>query len=553
MSVFLGDRFMFERENEAGEQKPRTAIFLEKFGNTGQSISATKSVLGSISNIRVNALDGASEPSVAINPANPKNIVVVTNDFRMTGNYARSFSSVDGGNTFSGVQVPLSGLAGFSEATDPSIAFGADGSVYYAIVHYQSVGNGDGIFLNRSLDGGATWMAKATEVKKNNDATAFEDRPVVTVDATSSAYANTVYVVWTSIAGSSNIVLLSKSLDKGITFSTPVALASGSVGQPDVKVGKNGVVYIAYLSNNNTISVTRSFDGGSTFTSAVTATQFTHSGDKVGNEYLLKTSVTGSGVRVKSYPALAVDVQTGAAYICYSAKNGSDLSDIYLSVSTDGSSWTPSVRVNNDNTVSDQFNPAITAIGSKVYATWQDSRDDQNNRTVATYMAVSNDGMNFVNSKLSTSSFDPSTILLNSYMGDYNGIAVSNESIFAVWTDGRNNLVDVYGGIVPLALTGVKDVNISSKDFTVAQNFPNPFNPSTMITYSLPGEGAVTVALFDMTGKQLATLFRGSQSVGSHTLEFNPAKFGLNLASGNYVYRVTFGSRTISNKLTLLK
>lgn len=86
-------------------------------------------------------------------------------------------------------------------------------------------------------------------------------------------------------------------------------------------------------------------------------------------------------------------------------------------------------------------------------------------------------------------------------------------------------------------------------DFALQQNYPNPFNPSTNISFDLPQSSNVTLEVFDMMGKRVATLVNGRVAAGSHQVTFNAT----NLASGIYIYRLNAGSFVQTRKLTLIK
>ncbi len=81
------------------------------------------------------------------------------------------------------------------------------------------------------------------------------------------------------------------------------------------------------------------------------------------------------------------------------------------------------------------------------------------------------------------------------------------------------------------------------------QNYPNPFNPSTVISYDLPEASDVTIQVYDMTGRQVATLVSSRMEAGSHEVTFNAG----NLASGVYIYRLQTGEHMLTRKLTLIK
>lgn len=86
-------------------------------------------------------------------------------------------------------------------------------------------------------------------------------------------------------------------------------------------------------------------------------------------------------------------------------------------------------------------------------------------------------------------------------------------------------------------------------EFALSQNYPNPFNPGTTLTYALPITGPVTLKVFDMLGREIATLVDGMQQAGFHAIDFD----GASLASGVYMYRLQAGSCVSSRKMVLMK
>ena len=78
---------------------------------------------------------------------------------------------------------------------------------------------------------------------------------------------------------------------------------------------------------------------------------------------------------------------------------------------------------------------------------------------------------------------------------------------------------------------------------------PNPFNPTTAISYALPQAGHVTLMVYDLSGREVATVVNGWRDAGSHQVTFD----GSALASGVYVYRLTANGQTSSAKMILMK
>ena len=98
-------------------------------------------------------------------------------------------------------------------------------------------------------------------------------------------------------------------------------------------------------------------------------------------------------------------------------------------------------------------------------------------------------------------------------------------------------------GVEPLAGAAVPSA------LELAQNYPNPFNPSTSIRYDLPRAGAVNIVVFDILGRQVATLLEGNQGPGRHEVTFNADR----LASGVYFCRLGFEGQSRVRKMMLLK
>jgi hypothetical protein len=100
------------------------------------------------------------------------------------------------------------------------------------------------------------------------------------------------------------------------------------------------------------------------------------------------------------------------------------------------------------------------------------------------------------------------------------------------------------------ALTGVEeqrtDVPLA---FGLDQNFPNPFNPATQITWHIPASGWVRLAVFDLLGREVRTLVNDMRSPGTYRISFD----GTGLASGTYICRLSCGPMHESRKLLLLK
>lgn len=85
--------------------------------------------------------------------------------------------------------------------------------------------------------------------------------------------------------------------------------------------------------------------------------------------------------------------------------------------------------------------------------------------------------------------------------------------------------------------------------FALFQNYPNPFNPTTRIEYLLPKTSDVSLKVFDMMGREVATLVDEVQGSGFKSVEFHAEE----LASGMYFYRLRAGGFVETKKLTLIR
>jgi hypothetical protein len=95
----------------------------------------------------------------------------------------------------------------------------------------------------------------------------------------------------------------------------------------------------------------------------------------------------------------------------------------------------------------------------------------------------------------------------------------------------------------------VADNPFLPQKYATITNYPNPFNPGTIIRYSVPHTGRVTLAIFNFSGQRVAMLVDEIKQPGTYELNYNTH----NLSSGVYICRINFDGQILSSKLTLLK
>ena len=103
--------------------------------------------------------------------------------------------------------------------------------------------------------------------------------------------------------------------------------------------------------------------------------------------------------------------------------------------------------------------------------------------------------------------------------------------------------------IMRLTETGLESIPDIPLTFSLSQNYPNPFNAQTQISYTLPSAGPVKLAVYDILGRQVQTLFDDPQAAGEHSVIWDADGF----ASGIYFYRLTAGDKEFSRQMTLIK
>lgn len=94
-----------------------------------------------------------------------------------------------------------------------------------------------------------------------------------------------------------------------------------------------------------------------------------------------------------------------------------------------------------------------------------------------------------------------------------------------------------------------KDIDLAPKTYSISQNFPNPFNPSTVITYSIPVSSNVIINVYNVLGELITTLVNENQEAGIYKVNFDAQ----GLSNGVYFYKIQAGNYTETKKMLLLK
>ncbi|MBI5402743.1 MAG: T9SS type A sorting domain-containing protein [Ignavibacteriae bacterium] len=97
--------------------------------------------------------------------------------------------------------------------------------------------------------------------------------------------------------------------------------------------------------------------------------------------------------------------------------------------------------------------------------------------------------------------------------------------------------------------TSIRNENEVVENYELKQNYPNPFNPTTNIKFTTIKDGFVSLKVYDITGKEVATLVNSNMKSGAYVVDFNAS----GLSSGLYIYKLTSNDFTSTKKMTLVK
>lgn len=462
---------------------------------------------GAWTNVQINTrANNPEETSIAINPLDPSNVIGVAQNADCC-----FYATTDGGGTWTDRSLVDPYCLG-----DPAITFDKRGYAYYC---YIGDWNHSGIYVNRSTDGGRTWMPAGIPVIEHTGSVPFEDKSYPVADWTDSPYRNNVYVSWTQFDhyGSdaptdSSRILFSRSTDGGVTYSSPIRIndrGGDAIDSDDTvegavpAVGPNGEVYVAW-SGPRGIEIDRSFDGGLTFgrDRAVTS-------QPGGWDFPIQGFYRANGL-----PITKVDISggphSGRVYVNWSDQRTGD-TDVYLIASDDGGdTWGPVVRVNDDalGNGRDQFFcwMDVDPVSGFVYVVFYDRREHADNLVTDVYLATSTDGgAHFTNEKISAAPFTPNP---NVFFGDYTGISAFAGRIRPLWMRMDSTWdMSIWTALIDLPNSDVLESGASGPALTV---YPNPVRTWAQVVCASATEGPIHIEIHDLEGRlvrRLATDF----------------------------------------------
>ena len=373
----------------------------------------------------------------------------------------------------------------------PSIAVA--GSLVHVAWNDRRINNQNDIYYKRSTDGGVTW---------GNDTR-------LTFDTNSSAYP--------SIAASGNFVCLTFSDNRNngkMEIYYMNSSNSGDTWQPE-----NRLTYSQMISQFSCISLSGQNIG----------LAWHDRRDGTGEIYFKRSTdrgVTwGADTRLSfdtamsTWPSIVVN-GTIVHVAWYDMRDGNY--EIYYKRSTDlGIAWETETRLTNDPAYSTY--PTLAVSGLNVHLVWYDSRDGN---TEIYYKFSSNGGIGWGTDTRLTN--DAGTSL-------YPFIAVSNSILHVIWTDNRDGNPEIYYKRNPTGNVGIRNISSEMPDkYELFQNYPNPFNSMTNVKWQMLNAGNAKIIVFDILGKEVATLVNEELNPGIYEVRFDAT----DLPGGIYFYRL---------------
>ena len=169
------------------------------------------------------------------------------------------------------------------------------------------------------------------------------------------------------------------------------------------------------------------------------------------------------------------------------------------------------------------------------------------NSNIFAYYRSKNEDAVLVLLNLSTSQ-KTFTMLGNAYFGSWKNIFTNDTTSYQETTEFT---LPAWGYRVfeSVETTGTYLENERITDFVLEQNYPNPFNPTTTIKYQVPSFSKVKLSVYDMLGRNVATLVDQNQNAGHYQINFNAEA----LPSGIYMYQLNFGEQSLTRKMMLVK
>ena len=499
-----------------------------------------------------------SEVFITKHPNNPEILFSSANTLQFIPTFFVSegiYVTTNSGDSWYGSDT-CNGANIFFHGGDPSIAIDKNGTF---ILTRKGSTSFPGIFSHFSTDNGITWSAQKTISDDE-----LERATIVTDANPNSNFYGRTYVCWAKLIPPYQIGF-SYSNDGAQNWAAKNYLSNENLRRAgaEIALGANNEVYICWAGVTSISPFTEVRVGFASSTNG--GTNWSVNENAFAMNGIVGILTEKQSIRVNGLPRMAVDLSNtstrGTIYIVTSQKNlspaGSD-PDIILRKSTNGGqTWSDGIRVNQDalNNGKIQFFTGITVdeFGG-VNVIFYDDRNTTSD-SAGVFLARSTDGGNSWNEyEISDHNFKPAAIggLGQGYMGDNIDITSVGNKLFPVWMDNSTGTYQIWTVPIEFSSVGVlEDNNLIPYAFDLKQNYPNPFNPGTTIEFNLPNNSNVTLKIYDVTGKEIASLINEFKESGIHKINFDAVKYGL--SSGVYFYTLTADGIINTKSMIVLK
>jgi hypothetical protein len=416
-----------------------------------------------------------AEPHLAVNPANPANMIVGWHQDRWSTGGAQSIGAaftVNGGVSWSQVVIPFTRCAGatagsagsYERASDPWITFSPNGTAHMMALGLDNSVNENGQLVSRSTNGGQTWSKPIviwrSPAQDPTLVSLVHDKNSITADPRNS---NLVYAGWTVFRLGTVSLVFSRSTDGGVTWSPPSPIATmGKVSASERAVFRQGTQIVvlpdgtlvnAFFRNvydpaNGTFgseqAILRSFDQGKHWSRV----------DTVVAPFQQITALDEElGVPLRDaagLPSIAVNRSTGQLYVAWQAHDPDSQArvDVFVARSDDrGSTWSAPVNVKLQPNAVQTFLPQVAVndfgiVGVMFY----DFRNDQlGDKVLSTDVFLASFTPQLVRideARLTSASFDFRQMAITGsrgyFAGDYMGLASAGAPFAAAFTMSNN-------------------------------------------------------------------------------------------------------------------